>query len=196
MSTISELLIQIAENTKPDNKAIWVAAISSTSAIFGAGIGAFLLYRGTSKQITAQKETEERKLKVGLITAERLRWLQDIRTRSSDLYVNLDMHYNLLKRPINHQKDPSYQKQGDELARVVMLQSNQITFLLNPAKATQKKSIDAINNAMTFISECSCMRNINDLNFDDAKYASIKSAFFEAITEIGSETWKKIKSLE
>ncbi|WP_346205698.1 hypothetical protein [Aeromonas salmonicida] len=196
MSTISELLIQISENTKPDNSAIWVAAISSTSAILGAGIGAFLLYRGTSKQIETQIEIEETKLKVGLITTERLRWLQELRTRSSEFYADLDMNYSLLKRPANLKENLSFQTQGDEISQRVMVQCNNIMLLLNPEKEHQNTLRESCNNAMIFILECVSQRNRGIFKFNDDAYSSIKTVHFDALTKIGSETWQKIKALK
>ncbi|HCD6501296.1 TPA: hypothetical protein NDV08_005399, partial [Escherichia coli] len=102
------------------------------SAIAGAAIGAYLLYRGTNEQINSAAAIEDKKLKATIITAERLRWLQELRSRSSEFYANLDMNYNLLKRPINPQAIPTYQQAGDELAKIVMIQCNQIIVLLNP----------------------------------------------------------------
>jgi hypothetical protein len=196
MTGVVELLTQIAENTKPDNQAVWVAAISSASALLGAGIGALLLYKGTSRQIESQKETEEKKLRVTIVTTERLRWLQEIRSRSSEFYANLDMNYSLLKRPINPQQNPEFQKQADEIAQKVMVQCNQIILLLNPAKPQQDKLRNACNGALEFFQSCVAGRNTNQFNFDDARYASIKTDFFNALTEIGVETWGKIKGLK
>jgi hypothetical protein len=196
MSSVVDLLTQIVENTKPDNQAVWVAAISSASALLGAGIGAILLYKGTSRQIEAQKETEEKKLKVSVITTERLRWLQEIRSRSSEFYANLDMNYSLLKRPINPQQYPEFQKQADEIAQKIMVQCNQIILLLNPAKAQQEKLRKACNGALEFFQSCVVQRNTAQVNFDDTRYASIKTDFFNALTEIGVETWGKIKALK
>ena len=196
MTGVVELLTQIAENTKPDNQAVWVAAISSASALLGAGIGAFLLYRGTSRQIDSQKETEEKKLRVTIVTTERLRWLQEIRSRSSEFYANLDMNYSLLNRPVNPQQNPEFQKQADEIAQKVMIQCNQIILLLNPAKSQQDKLRKACNGALEFFQSCVAKRNAGQFNFDDGQYASIKTDFFNALTEIGVETWGKIKGLK
>jgi hypothetical protein len=63
MSEVTELLRQIAEHTKPDNHAIWIAALSSVSALLGAGIGAVLLYLGTTRQVQAANKIEEKKYK-------------------------------------------------------------------------------------------------------------------------------------
>lgn len=38
-------------------------------------------------------------------------------------------------------------------------------------------------------------KNNGNLNFDDSKYAEIKNDYFNALTEIGIETWKQIKEL-
>jgi len=195
MISVLELLAQIAENTKPDDKAIWVAAISSASALLGAGIGAMLLYKGTSRQIESQKENEEKKLKVSVVTTERLRWLQELRAKSSEFYANLDMNYSLLKRPINPEQNPDFQNKADEIAHMVMIQCNQIIFLLNPLKSQQAKLRGACNEALKFFQSCVAVRNIGQFNFDDEQYAFIKTEFFNALTEIGGETWTKIKEL-
>ncbi len=147
MTDVVTLLTQIAENTKPDNQAVWIAAISSASALLGAGIGALLLYKGTSRQIESQKETEEKKLRVTIVTTERLRWLQEIRSRSSEFYANLDMNYSLIKRPVHPQQNPEFQQQADDIALKVMVQCNQIILLLNPAKLQQKKALQCLQRS-------------------------------------------------
>ncbi|HAU8093003.1 TPA: hypothetical protein IG104_003252 [Escherichia coli] len=195
MFDIYNLLKQIAENTKPDHSAIWIAVISSISAIAGAAIGAYLLYRGTNEQINSAAAIEDKKLKATIITAERLRWLQELRSRSSEFYANLDMNYNLLKRPINPQAIPTYQQAGDELAKIVMIQCNQIIVLLNPKKTHQQTIFNKCNDALKFFMECVEEKNNGNLNFDDSKYAEIKNDYFNALTEIGIKTWKQIKEL-
>jgi len=195
MCEITELLAQISEHTKPDNSAVWIAAISSASALIGAGIGAFLLYRGTAKQVEATNKIEEKRLQVNIVTTERLRWLQEIRLKSSEFYANLDMNYSLLKRPVNPQVNPAYQKQADKIAEKVMVQSNQIILLLNPKKENQKIMADSCNAALLIFQESVEMRNNGNLKFDDAKYSTNKTEFFNSLTEIGIETWAQIKQL-
>lgn len=90
---------------------------------------------------------------LSIITTERLRWLQELRSRGSEFYANLDMHYSLLKRPFNPQINPEHQEQGDNIAQVVMFQCNQIMVLLNPAKPTQLTVIKACNEALSFFSK-------------------------------------------
>jgi len=85
-----ELLREIAENTKPDNSGVWIAVVSSASALLGALIGAVLLYRGVVRQIASSHDIEQRKLQANIVTTERLRWLQDIRGRTSNFYADLD----------------------------------------------------------------------------------------------------------
>ena len=62
MNDLLEILNQIAANTKPNNRIIWVTAISSFSTLLGAAIGAYLLYRGTAKNAQEARRTEEKKL--------------------------------------------------------------------------------------------------------------------------------------
>lgn len=192
---IIDLLTQIAENTEPDNASLWVAGISSASALLGALIGAVLLHRGTVRQIKSSEDVERRKLKANIVTTERLRWLQEIRKRTSDFYANLDMHYNLLKRPVNPQNNPQYQKDADDLAKTVMVECNQIILLLNPAKEDQKKMRIACNDALEFFQSCVAKRNQNNFQFDDNEYVRVKTEVFDSLTNIGVQTSKKIKEL-
>lgn len=191
-----ELLRQIAENTKPDNSHLWVALISSASALLGALIGAVLLYLGAVRQIDSSQNVEQRKLLANIVTTERLRWLQEIRRRTSEFYAGLDMNYNLLKRPENPQQNPQFQQGADELAKKVMVECNQIILLLNPAKDDQQKMRGACNDALAFFQSCVAMRNQGIFDFDDEGYAKIKTDAFDALTNIGVETWGKIKKLK
>ena len=196
MHEVTELLTQISEHTKPDNSAIWIAAISSASALIGAGIGATLLYRGTAKQVEATNIIEEKKLQANIITTERLRWLQELRSKSSEFYANLDMNYSLLKRPVNPQDNPEYQEQTDKIAEKVMIQCNQIISLLNPKKQHQELMRKSCNNALSIFQEAVGKRNSGDFNFDDEKYLNNKTEFFNSLTEIGIKTWAQIKQLK
>lgn len=196
MNEVTELLTRIAEHTKPDNSSIWIAAISSASALIGAGIGAILLFLGTAKQVKATSKIEEKKLQVNIITTERLRWLQELRLKSSEFYANLDMNYSLLKRPVNPQDNPEYQGQADKIAEKVMVQCNQIILLLNPKKHHQKVMYESCNNALVIFQECVIKRNSGNFDFDDQKYSNNKTIFFESLIEIGVETWAQIKQLK
>lgn len=191
-----ELLREIAENTKPDNSGLWIAVVSSASALLGALIGAVLLYRGVVRQIASSQDIEQRKLQANIVTTERLRWLQDIRGRTSNFYADLDMHYSLLKRPVNPQQNPQHQIEMDELAKKVMVEFNQITLLLNPAKSEQNEMRSALNDALQFFQQCVAQRNQGNFTFNDQFYAATKTDVFNALTLIGSQTWKKIKQLQ
>lgn len=191
-----ELLRQIADNTKPDNSGLWIAVVSSASALLGALIGAVLLYRGVVRQIVSSQDIEQRKLQASIVTTERLRWLQDIRERTSNFYAHLDMHYNLLKRPVNPQQNPQYQTEMDDLAQKVMVEFNQITLLLNPKKTEQNEMRVALNDAIQFFQQCVTQRNQANYSFNDQFYAATKTDVFNALTFIGAETWKKIKQFQ
>lgn len=196
MNEVIELLKQIEEHTKPDNSAVWVAAISSASALIGAGIGAALLYRGTARQTEATSEIEEKKLKVNIVTTERLRWLQELRVKSSEFYANHDMNYSLLKRAVAEDDLPKYQEKSDEVSMTIMIQSHQIILLLNPNKKHQKEMREACSDSLAFFLQCTNQMNNGNYNFDDKSYSDIKTKYFNALTEIGIETWRKIKLLD
>ena len=125
-----KLLQQISDNTAMDN-AVWVAAVAGGAAILGALISAIINYCVTNRSIKSQEKVEDKKLKANIITTERLRWLQDIRGRLSQLYVQLDMQYNIIKRPIANQTQQQIQSMLDDYSSDIMLQTNMITLMLN-----------------------------------------------------------------
>jgi len=195
MCEITEILNQIAEQTKPDNKVIWIAAITSISTLIAAGVGAILLYKGTLNQIKATSDVEEKKLKASIVTTERLRWLQDLRQQSSEFYANLDMHYNLLKRSVPEEEIAKNQEKMDKFAEKVMVQSNAIYTMLNPKREHQNVMRESSNQALEHVLKCVEMRNQGNLNFSDNAYQEIKNRFFGSLTEIGTETWNQVRDL-
>lgn len=191
MATELELLQQIVNNTQGDDSAN-IAFISAGAALIGASIGAIISYLG----LRINREVETRKLKAGLIATERLRWLQDIRQRFSRFSSDLDMQYNLIKRPVKPEERDVFQVTLDTYSKAVSEQCNVIILMLNPSKKHQKDLRDAINEALAFFIDCINKKTevINEI--DDKKYVLIKTRAFNALTIIGVETWGQVKDLE
>lgn len=97
MADIPQLLQQIAGNTGRRGE-IWIAAISGGAAVLAAAVSAVFSYGITARTVRSQEEVEERRLRAEIITAERLRWLHDLRQRVARLYTLMDMQYSYLKR--------------------------------------------------------------------------------------------------
>ena len=190
MATEMELLQQIANNTRGDDS-IMIALVSAGAALLGATIGAVVSYLG----LRISRDIEMRKLKAGLIATERLRWLQDIRQRFSSFYSDLDMQFNLLKRPVT-QGHKEYQEMMDVYSKSVSEQCNRIVLMLNPAKPKQADLKQALNGAQAFFLECIAKKTMSAADFDDLEYARVKTRAFDAITDIGTETWEQVKGLE
>ncbi|HAS8317659.1 TPA: hypothetical protein I7702_22335, partial [Vibrio vulnificus] len=74
-------------------------------------------------------------------------------------------------------------------------QSNDIILMLNKNDPAQAEVFDAIQNVQKFILECVSTATLEAQSFDDARYGEIKNKFFNAMNEIGCETWKQIKNL-
>ena len=147
-----------------------------------------------------------------MVTAEHLRWLQDIRQRLARFYVQLDMQYNYLKRPIPQTPEAKtdYQRQLDVFSNEVNEQCNIITLMINPQKPDQNNLKSALQESIIFIRGCVQKRNaiiagmsglilgLNDdsIQFDELAYRKIKTKAFDSLTNIGIETWGRIKELE
>jgi len=188
-----ELLREIAENTQPDNSGLWIAVVSSASALFGALIGALLLYSGVVRQIESSKEIEQRRLKASIITNERLRWLQDIRQRHANLYTQLDMQYNYLKRTI---PPSSLQPILDEFSKAAMEQTNMITNMLISSDPEQAKLKRSLQLKLKLMVRCFFLKSQNKSQIYDRRYALVKNVAFQSMEKIGINTWKKIKKLK
>jgi hypothetical protein len=191
MANELELLQQIAHNTSTKDP-VWIAVVSAGAALLGASIGALVSYLG----LRASHKIERAKLKADLISRERLRWLQDIRQRLTSFYSNLDMQYNLLKRPVTHATVAAYQSELDAYSKTVSEQCSFIVLMLNPAKPKQRELRVALNDAQAFFLECIAKKTLSAATFDDLRYQTIKTCAFDAATAIGIETWAQVKALE
>lgn len=203
---IVRLLTQIAEQTQSNSLTTWIVPFTGMMGVIVSGISAFLVFlngqkqaKNVQKQIEANTKSEEDKLRLeeirlraNIITTERIRWLQELRSRGANFYALLDMYYNLLKRPINPQLDPSFHAKGDEIAQIVMRECNQILLLLNPNKKYQAKLEKKCNEALKLVLQCVKERNENNFEFNDNNYSQIKKDFFDSLINIGIETWEQI----
>src|SRR5690606_28578524 len=96
-------------------------------------------YFGIKHTIKSQHAIEQQKLQATIVSAERLRWLQDIRARLADVYAKMDMQFDLLQRPVSGPQMAAMQTDLDALSKDIMVQVNIIHLMLNPAKPTQAK---------------------------------------------------------
>lgn len=206
MEDYTQLLQQIANNTAHSDS-MWVAIIAGGAGVFGACIPALLNYFASNRA----QEMEEKRLRAGIVTAERLRWLQDVRQRLARFYVQLDMQYNFLSRPVPQTPEAKieYQKQFDEFSNEVNEQCNIITLMMNPEKPEQNSLKLALQKALVFITECITRRNLivsasaslvlpvspAAIQFDRDEYTKIKIEAFDSLTQIGITTWERIKGL-
>lgn len=195
MCDAMQLLQQIADNTSRDDS-LWIAVISSGSALLGAGVTAIFSYFVAKKTAETQQHIETRRLYATIVTTERLRWLQDIRQRLSHLYTQLDMQYSYLKRPFQQEQQANAQAEFDKFSMDIMEQTNNITFMLNPNDPDQGRLAQTIQDKQAFMLQCFGLRTAEPVNFDDLRYAELKQSAFNALIAIGVDTWKQIKELE
>ena len=196
MSTVTELLQQIATNTARDDS-VWIAVVSGAAAVLGAAVAAGFGYLVARRTAQSQERIERARLKATVVTTERLRWLQDIRQRLAAFYTRTDMQYNLLKRPYKLEQYPELQKAFDEESRAVAELCHVMILMLNPSKPDQAKLQAALNGTLNFLLQCHAHRkDTGSQTFDDGQYTKIKRDAFLALTEIGVTAWDKIQSLE
>lgn len=172
-----------------------IALISASAGVLGAFAGAFASYLVAREKAKSDIELESKRLQANVIATERLRWLQDIRQRMSTLYQQLDFQYNLLKRPVAHNQGTTTQQQLDDMSAEIMAECNMITLMLNPAKPDQAALRDAIQSALQFTQQCFQQAAVGSRNFNDHEYRTYKQAAFDAMTRLGVEAWKQVKSL-
>lgn len=168
-----------------------VALISAAAGVLGALAGGLASYLVARQKAKSDLELETKRLQANLVATERLRWLQDIRERLSDLYKQLDLQYNLLKHPVAPASSATIQQQLDVMSSDIMEQCNMITLMLNPAKPDQAKLRDALQQVLTFMQAAFQQAAVSN----HTEYARLKQAAFDAMTRLGVETWRQVKSL-
>ena len=194
MPTQLELLQQIAENTS-DGSPLRVAWVAGGSAVAGALLTALLSYFGIRHTIKSQFAIEQQRLQATIVSAERLRWLQDIRARLADVYAKMDMQFNLLQRPVSELHRSARQNDLDGLSKEIMVQVNIIHLMLNPEKPAQAKLRDSLQLNQTFLAAHFSQPEQSQTESSFIAYQKIKQGAFDALTEIGVETWRQVKAL-
>jgi hypothetical protein len=217
-------IIENGASSGPDG-ALIVGLVSGLAGALAAGIVGFLSYRATLRSAKAQlaaarlaavtqreaakrtaevqietiriqAELEYRKLRASHVTAERLRWLQDLRLRLARLFRDLDAQVDLARRPrAQDQKGHELrQAQLDEISARVSVEVHVIWLLLNPEKPPQAALREAISQAQEFVLLLSTERGAALADIKD--YQSYKQSAFDALTEVGVVAWQKIQDLQ
>ena len=189
-----ELLQEIARNTSRVSP-LYVAVVAGGSAVAGALVTALLSFLGIRLTVKSQSEIEQLKLHATIVSAERLRWLQDIRSRLSSVYAKMDMQFNLLQRPALPSMYSARQQELDTLSAQIMEQSNIIYLMLNPAKPAQATLRDSLQLAQKFLLAHFAQLEQAKSESSFTAYQQIKQGAFDALTSIGTETWRQVKEL-
>ena len=195
MNEFIALLQQIADNTRIDNS-VWVAAVAGGAAVLGASVSAVVSYFITKRTVQSQSKIETKRLRVNVVTTERLRWLQDIRERISDLYVQLDMQFAIIQQPTDDAKKEQVQEILNQYSVRVMKQVNMVTLMLNEKVPEQKTLIDELQKTLVFMRKCFYETTQEGTEFDKDEYTSIKTKVFSLAMSIAGKTWSEIENLE
>jgi hypothetical protein len=192
MPNIIEIAVHSCQAAAQDNS-LWVAVVSGASALLGAGIVALFSYLSAKHYVEQTSKLESRKLHASLVTSERLRWLQDVRGRLSEVYANLDMQFDFIRRPVAPDGQEARQRELDEMSRKVMIEVNNLVLMLNPQKQDQSDLKTALGNSLAIVRK-TFESGAYEENFQ--RHREQKAKAFEALTSIGIETWTKIQNLE
>lgn len=200
--TIVALLQKIAQNTESTDS-IWIAVIAGSSALAGAGISAWVsnqaAKRAEGAQLrTAQEQaaTERQKLRASIVTAERLRWLQDLRTKVADFYSYIDMQVMHIERSLHPSKTKITEQEMDAISREAGLRGNQIMLLLNPSNTEQLALLTCVNESLAFMNDAFREATLRQQPPNRSLIAHIKSGSFDSMYKIGTKAWKKVQGLE
>ena len=195
MSSELELLQKIAENTG-STSSIHIALLAGGSAVAGALASAFLSYLGIVRTIRAQTLIERQKLQATVVTTERLRWLQDLRSKVAAFYARIEMQLSHLERPVNAIQAARYQEALDALSMEVMSQCYAIFPMLDTEKEDQNKLRSALDSSLSFANARFSEKTHDEMQIDMVPFATLKVDAFSALEEIGRKAWKKVQALE
>lgn len=197
-----ELLKEIASNTASHNS-LWIAVVAGGSAVLGAAVSACLAYFAASKAANIQKEIaaqhsdlEQKKLRASIVTAERLRWLQDLRLQVAEFYSYIDIQTMHIQRLLDPRVTPISRDDLDKISKDAGLKANLILLMLNREKPEQELLFQSINSALIFINNL--LRDIGDTSPvpNRQEIANIKKISYQAMNEIGAKAWLKVQALD
>lgn len=189
------LLKQIVDNTKSPS-GLWVAGITATAAVLGALVSAWAGFLGMSRSAKSQGQIERAKLQASLVTSERLRWLQDLRSKMASFFTHVELQLDLLSRPYGDQGKETYQRSLDEMSKQVSADGNAILLMLDSEKKEQQELANAISNWLSYMFVQFSARRTGPVARNIDHCSAMKTAAFDALRVIGQKAWKKVQSLE
>lgn len=199
---VVELLQKIVENTGKSDS-LWIAVIAGGSAVFGAGISALTAYVVASRAgdvqlraAQAQASIERQKLRASVVTAERLRWLQDLRSKVAEFYSYIDMQVMHIARSFNPNAQAIPAAEMDVISKEAGSRGNQILLMLNPENEEQQALFSSVNSALTFVNDAFKQATLNKSPPDRTAIAKIKTQSFSSMHKIGRKAWDKVQGLE
>lgn len=194
MATEIELLQKIAENSASSSP-LNVALVAGISAIAGALASAILSYLGIAKTVNFQTQIERQKLQAAVVTAERLRWLQELRLKVSTFYAQIEMQISHLERPVGADAQ-KYQEMLDAFSLQVATQCYAIFLMLDKEKTEQAALYEALDGSLSFVRMLFSQKGHASLPVDKEPFAELKRVAFDALEGIGRKAWKKVQSLQ
>ncbi len=109
----------------------------------------------------------------------------------ADVYAKMDMQFSLVQRLSSN--DSVIQHELDDLSKDIMVQVNIIHLMLNPEKTSQATLRESLQQNLSFLSAHFSNPQQAATQSSHAVYLQIKKSAFDALTEIGMETWRQSK---
>ncbi|CAN7534053.1 hypothetical protein LJR143_003637 [Pseudoxanthomonas sp. LjRoot143] len=167
-----------------------------TTGIFtllGVGLMALQQHKTNKLNLDRQDRLENSKLKVSLVTAERLRWLQDLRERVSAYFADAEELVDLLRVPASPLEEKSRNDELGRLHRELRTAANNITLMLSPGDPDQQKLIDQITSTRDHIN------GYMSAEPDEPRPVEIaqnRDKALSSLTVVGAEAWRQVQALE
>lgn len=191
MSKELELLEKIVINTSASIDPLWVAVITGATAVLTVLVTSVVAYKMNKNTLKLERE----KIKIEIITKERMLWLRKLRENASDYVAEMDFFFNWLKRDVSTSNE-QHQKNIDNLSQSIMRKSNNLLFCLIKNDAAQLALYYSINKTQSLMTKLVQEATNNTHTSYDNEYYILKKLFSDAMESISTETWKQVKNFE
>lgn len=169
------------------------AITTGVFTLLGVSLMAMQQHKTTKLNLDRQNKLETNKLKATLVTAERLRWLQDLRARVSSYYADAEELTDLLIIPVSGPEEKARNKELGRLHRELRIAANNVTLMLSPSDPDQKRLIDQIESTRKhidgYMSAHAFQPRIEEIARD-------REQALAALTIVGTEAWRQVQALE
>ena len=169
------------------------AITTGVFTLLGVGLMALQQHKTNKLNLDRQDKLEANKLKVSLVTAERLRWLQDLRGKVSAFYADAEELTDLLRIPHSPLEESRRKSELARLHRELRIAASNITLMLSPGDPDQQRLIGQIKSTRDhiagYMSEDGTEPRLEEITED-------REDALASLTIVGAEAWRQVQALE